>query len=174
MAGKEVAAALLLGGALLAGTAQPAVAQQIDPLNPLGHFIYAGEDQTPEQLQKDKGECYNWASQQTQFDPYSASQMTNQAQQRANAAGKPQGDVVGGAARGAIGGLIIGAIAGDAGKGAAIGAASGGLMGGMKRGKRQRRAEKEAREAQAQSEAMLRRWDKAYLACLAGRKYTVG
>ncbi len=170
---KKVAVALLLDGVLLAGTAQLAAAQQVDPFNPLGHFIYPGEDQTPDQLQKDKGECYNWASQQTGFDPYAAYQRTSQAQQQANAAGQPQGDVLRGAARGAVGGLIIGAIAGNAGKGAAIGAASGGLMGGMKRRDRQRSADNRAQQEQAQADAMLQRWDQANMACLEGRNYTV-
>jgi hypothetical protein len=168
------AIASLVGAALLAGTAQTAAAQQVDPFNPLGHFIYPGEDQTPEQLEKDKSECYAWASQQNQFDPYAAYQKAAGAQQQAAAAGQPQGDVIGGAARGAIGGLIIGEIAGDAGEGAAIGAVAGGLIGGMKKRGRKRAAEDEAEQAQAEAEAMLQAWDRAYMACMQGRKYTVG
>ena len=170
----RISAALLLCGALLTEITQPAVAQQVDPFNPLGHFIYPAEDQTTDQQQKDKMECYNWASQQSNFDPYAAYQRTSQAQAAANAAAQPQGDVLRGAARGAIGGLIIGEIAGDAGEGAAIGAVSGGLIGGMKRRNRQRSAENQAQQEQAQAEAMLQRWDSAYSVCLEGRKYTVG
>ena len=170
----RISRALLLGGVLLTGIAQPATAQQVDPFNPLGHFIYPAEDQTTEQQQTDKMECYNWASQQSQFDPYAAYQRTSQAQAQANAAGQPQGDVLRGAARGAVGGVIIGAIAGDAGEGAAIGAASGGLIGGMKRRNRRRSAESNAQQEQVQAEEMLQRWDSAYKVCLEGRKYTVG
>ncbi len=169
-------AALLFvfSAAWLVGTVQPAVAQQVDPFNPLGHFIYPGEEQTPEQMEKDKSECYAWATEQNQFDPYAAYQKAASAQQQSAAAGQPQGDIIGGAAKGAIGGLIIGEIAGDAGKGAAIGAAAGGLMGGMKKRSRKKAAEAEAAQAQAEAEAMLQNWDRAYMACLQGRKYTVG
>jgi hypothetical protein len=174
MAVNEVAARLLLGGVLLAGMAQPAAAQQVDPFNPLGHFIYPAEDQSTDQQQKDKMECYNWASQANGFDPYAAYQKSAAGQQQAAAAGQAQGDVIGGAAKGAVGGVIIGAIAGDAGQGAAIGAVAGGLMGGMKKRSRKKAAEAEAAQAQAEAEAMLQNWDRAYMACLQGRKYTVG
>jgi outer membrane lipoprotein SlyB len=167
-------AALLVSVALLAGIAEPAAAQQVDPFNPLGHFIYPAADQTAEQAEKDKSACYAWASEQNQFDPYAAYQKSAAAQQQAAAAGQPQGDIIGGAARGAIGGLIIGEIAGDAGEGAAIGAVAGGLMGSMKRRSRRNSAEAEAAQAQAEAEAMLQSWDRAYMACLQGRKYTVG
>ena len=70
------AAALLVGAGLLAGTPQTAVAQQVDPFNPLGHFIYPGEDQTAEQAEKDKSECYAWASEANGFDPYAAYQKS--------------------------------------------------------------------------------------------------
>ena len=170
----RISTALLLGGVLFAGIAQPVHAQQVDPFNPLGHFIYPAEDQTTEQQQTDKMECYNWASQQSQFDPYEAYQRTSQAQADADAAGQRQGEVLRGAAGGAIGGLIIGEIAGDAGEGAAIGAVAGGLIGGMKRRNRQRSAENSAQQEQEQAAAMLQRWDSAYKVCLEGRKYTVG
>lgn len=170
----STAVVVLVGAAWFVGIVQPAAAQQVDPFNPLGHFIYPGEGQTPEQLEKDKRECYAWSSEQNQFDPYAAYQKAAAAQQQAAAAGQPQGDVMAGATRGAIGGLIIGQIAGDAGQGAAIGAVAGGLMGNRRRRSRQQSAEAEAAQAQAEAEAMLANWDRAYMACLQGRKYTVG
>ena len=104
-------------------------------------FIYPSKGQTAQQEQKDKNECYGWASQQTGFDPAQeledqqaaaarARQQSQQAQQTAvQQVESTQGQGVGGAAGGAAGGALIGAIAGNAGKGAAIGSAVGLLAG---------------------------------------------
>ena len=149
-------------------------AEGVDPTNPLGRFVYPAGGQSPEQQQADQQECYDWASQQTGFNPYEAYQQALAAQQQAAQAGQPQGDVVRGVAAGAITGLIIGEITGDASEGAAIGAASGALLGGMKRRSRRRSAEQEAQQQQAQAEALLNSWDQAYMVCLQGKDYTVG
>jgi hypothetical protein len=86
-------------------------------------YIYPTKGQTPEQLEKDKFECYTWAKQQTGFDPMQAPAA---APAPPPSSPQPDGKVVRGAARGAALGAVGGAIAGDAGKGAAIGAAVGG------------------------------------------------
>ena len=165
-AGLALAAALFVPADHLSG--------QVDPTNPLGHFIYPAANQSPQQQQSDQQGCYNWASQQTGFSPYDAYQQALAAQQQADAAGQRQGEVLRGAAAGTATGLIIGAITGDAGKGAAIGAASGGLLGGMKRRSRQRDAQNTAEQQQQQAQAQLNSWDQAYVVCLQGRNYTVG
>ena len=149
-------------------------AQGVDPTNPLGVYIYPAGGQSPQQQQADQSECYNWASQQSQFSPYEAYQQALAAQQQADQAGQRQGEVLRGAAGGAIGGLIIGEIAGDAGQGAAIGAVSGALLGGMKRRKGRRSAEQEAEQQQQQAQAMLNSWNQAFSVCLQGKNYTVG
>ena len=138
----------------------PVVAQQI---------IYPAKGQTVEQQQKDEAECYEWAKQQTGYDPAQATQYA--------AAPPPQqsagGERLGGAARGAAGGAIIGAIAGDAGKGAAIGAVGGTLLGGS----RQRRQQADYDQAAAQQQQALaqqqQNYQRAYTACFEGRGYTV-
>ena len=86
-------------------------------------------EQDQQQMEKDKYECYQWAKQQTGFDPMQQPTATSPPpQQQAQKGGVGRGAVRGGAV-----GVAAGAIAGDAGKGAAIGAASGALIGGMRR-----------------------------------------
>ena len=83
-----------------------------------GTVIYPAKGQTPEQQNKDKGECHVWAVQQSGFDP-------TQAQAPTAPPPSQGGERARGAARGAAAGAAVGAVAGDAGKGAAAGAAAG-------------------------------------------------
>lgn len=136
-------------------------------------YIYPQKGQSQEQQEKDKWECYNWAKQQTGFDPMARPEATSPPPAKE----ARQGGVVRGAARGAAVGAVGGAIAGDAGKGAAIGAAGGGLIGGMRR-RDQRAREAQARknwEAQQAAAYNQKRseYDRAHGACLEGRGYTV-
>jgi hypothetical protein len=132
----------------------------------LGVVAYPSKGQSAQQQNKDEGECYAWAKQQTGIDPVAtASQPTKQ-----------EGPAVGGgqrlrgAARGAAGGAAIGAIAGDAGKGAGIGAAAGTMAGG-----RRARQDKAAKEQQAEQSkaATLQQFNKAFGVCMDGRGYSV-
>lgn len=143
------------------------VSAQSDP------FIYPNKGQSPDQQEKDKFDCYNWAKQQTGFDPMQVPTATAPPPQQE----AQQGGVGRGAVRGGVTGLAVGAIAGDAGKGAAIGAAAGGLFGGMRRQdqrKREEQAQQQWAEDQAAQYAHRRNnYDRAYRACLEGRGYTV-
>jgi hypothetical protein len=138
-----------------------------------GFFIYPEAGQSQNQIEKDKYECYQWAKSQSGFDPMAAPTASTPPPQ----AEAPQGGAFRGAARGALLGVAIGAIAGDAGKGAAIGAAAGGLGGGMRR--RDQVAREEQNQAQweqnqaAQYQKNRSYYDRAYKACLEGRKYSV-
>jgi len=136
-------------------------------------FIYPNKGQTKKQQDKDKYECYDWAKQQTGFDPMA--QPTATASPPAQEA--KQGGVVKGAARGALLGVAVGAIAGDAGKGAAIGAAGGGLLGGMRRRDQQSREEAEqeqwASKQAANYEQNRSKYNRAFSSCMEGRGYTV-
>ena len=68
----------------------PLVAQAQDPI------VYPGKGQSNEQMEKDKYECYNWAKQQTGFDPMQVPTATSAPpSQQSEGPG-----VVGGAARG--------------------------------------------------------------------------
>jgi uncharacterized protein YcfJ len=81
--------------------------------------------------------------------------------------------VVRGAAGGAAIGAVGGAIAGDAGKGAAIGAASGALIGGMRKNSQNRAYQEQQVQAQATANQRYGDYERALLACMTGRGYSV-
>ncbi len=144
---------------LLTLVAEPGAAQNI--------VAYPARGQSQEQQQRDRYDCYNWAVQQTGYNP--------QAQQFGSTAPPTSGgpSALRGAAGGAALGAVGGAIGGDAGKGAAIGAATGGLLGGF------RRREMEAQQSQMQQQQTAAAaqqsagFNRAMGACLQGRGYTV-
>jgi hypothetical protein len=141
-----------------------AIAQSIS--SSLGVVPYPSKGQSASQQNKDEGECYAWAKNQTGIDPMAV----------ASAPPPPSGPAAGGgervrgAARGAAGGAAIGAIAGDTGKGAAIGAVAGTMAGGKQA--RQNQAGQQ-QQAQAQKGAAIQQFNKAFGACMEGRGYTV-
>ena len=145
-------AAVVLGCASLLLGSQPVAAQEetpteVDPFNPLGHFIYPAEEQGPQLLQHDKEACYGWASEETQFDPFAAYQQTLEAEEQADAAGERQGEVVKGAAKGAMRGVLIAAVLDNDIRDSAVrGAAAGGLISGIKRRRKGKKAEDAAEE----------------------------
>jgi hypothetical protein len=125
-------------------------------------FIYPQRGQSPQQQERDRFECHQWAVQQTGFDPTRAMAPPP--------AAPPTTGAMGGAARGAAIGAVGGAIGGNAGRGAAIGAGTGALFGAMRRNS-------QIREAQASQGAQMNQqrdaYNRAMAACLAGRGYTV-
>jgi hypothetical protein len=154
---KHALPVLILAGLMM--TAEPAAAQE--------PIIYPEKGQSQQQMEKDKFECYNWAKQQSGFDPMA----------QASAGGPPSEAPKGGALKGAAGGAAVGAvggaIGGSAGKGAAIGAAAGGLLGGIRQ-RRQTAEQEQAQEQQAAAEAQLRSvYNRAFAACMDGRGYMV-
>jgi len=153
-AGAILATILVLGLTLDGAAAQNIIA-------------YPARGQGPQQQERDRYDCYNWAVQQTGYNP--------QAQFAGSTVPPPPpgGGVLPGAAKGAALGAVGGAIGGDAGKGAAIGAGVGGLFGGMRR----REAEQQQYQAQQQQAAASAQrgagFNRAMGACLQGRGYTV-
>jgi hypothetical protein len=144
---------------VLALTADLAVAQNI--------IAYPARGQSQQQQERDRFDCYNWAVQQTGYNP--------QAQFAGSTAPPPPvgGGAVPGAFKGAALGAVGGAIGGDAGKGAAIGAGVGGLFGGMRRREmemQQSQMEQQQAAASAQRDAGFNR---AMGVCLQGRGYMV-
>ena len=136
-------------------------------------FVYPAEGQSQEQTEQDKFACYNWAKGETGFDPMALPTAT-----APPPAQEPkQGGAGRGAVRGALGGAAIGAIAGDTGKGAAIGAVGGGLIGGTRRSEQVRRekAERQQWEQQQVNQYANARnqYNRAYVACLEARGYSV-
>jgi hypothetical protein len=86
----------------------PAEAPVVSPAS-LGLFVYAAKNQDKAQQQKDEGECFAWAKQQTNIDPLAPPAPPQQAQQPAKQG--PDGSAVRGAARGAAAGATIASIA---------------------------------------------------------------
>jgi len=137
-------------------------------------FVYPADEQSNEQTEKDKFECYNWAKGQTGFDPMkvpTASTPPPAQEPEKGGAGR-------GALMGAAGGALIGGIAdGKVGEGAAIGAIAGGLFGGARRSnqKQQQQAEQQQWEQQQANQYANARneYNRAYVACLEARDYSV-
>ena len=136
-------------------------------------IVYPNDNQSPDQQEQDKFQCYSWAKGQTGFDPMAPPTATEAPPQQE----AQQGGVGRGAVRGTVGGAVVGAIAGDTKKGAAIGAASGALMGGMRRSDQKRReqtAQQQWEQEQvAQYTQARNNYNRAYAACLEGLGYTV-
>ena len=136
-------------------------------------IIYPNNNQSNEQMEKDKFQCFTWARDRTGFDPMQRATTTTAPPQR----GASRGGVVRGGARGALVGTAAGAIAGNTGRGAAIGASSGALVGGMRR-RNQRKQQQQAQQDWANREvanyeARRNEYNRAFSACLEGRGYTV-
>src|SRR5215469_2598143 len=182
-----------LAGVTLGGWASAQAAVPGAWANP---FIYPSKGQTAQQEQKDKNECYEWASQQTGFDPAQeleeqqaaaarARQQSQQAQQAAvQQIESTQGQGVGGAVGGAAGGALVGAIAGNAGRGAAIGSAIGLLAGWHRRRAEEIAAANQQLQTQQQiaaqsaqqlavSQQKLANYNLAFKTCMQGRGYTL-
>ena len=131
-------------------------------------FVFPAKGQSAEQTEKDKFECYQWAKQQTGFDPVAGATASAPAQPA-----KQERDLVKGAARGAAVGAVAGAIAGDAGKGAAAGAAGGALLGGFKKVDKKRAQAEQQQQKQTAVNEKQSTYNRAYQACLEGKGYTV-
>jgi len=128
-------------------------------------IAYPAKGQSAEQQNKDDGDCYVWAKQNTGIDPANVSSAP---QESGPAVG--DGERARGAVRGAVGGAAIGAIAGDTGKGAGIGAVVG-IMRGGQRSRQNQQARNE--QAQAQQYETVNTYYRAWGACMTGRGYTL-
>ena len=141
-------------------------------------YFYPKAGQTNEQQSRDHYECYNWAMQQTGFDP---SQSSIPSEQRVRVVPMPPPGYD--TAVLAITGAVLGAlIAGPrhAGVGALIGAGSGAVAGAVSDATRQQQARQleEAysnrdRALDAQYEGRALNFRRAMTACLEGRGYNV-
>lgn len=136
-------------------------------------YIYPKSGQSKEQMAKDKGECTQWAVEQSGFDPAKPDAPIAPPPQQAG----PDGTAIKGAAKGAALGAIGGAIGGDAGKGAAIGAGVGGAAGVLGKAGQARQNQQQYQQAQANQQAQRQagqaEWNRAYTVCLEGRNYQV-
>jgi hypothetical protein len=130
-------------------------------------YVYPAKGQSPQQQKSDEAACYQWAVQQTGFDPAKPAPQQAAPKPATTATGTTPGAGVRGAARGAVVGEMVG---GDAGAGAAAGAAAA-------RAQSRRQNAAAAGQAQQQQQAAAQQqqaaFAKARAACLEGRGYAV-
>lgn len=129
-------------------------------------IFYPAKGQKKQQLEQDKFSCYEWAKEQTGFDPMQAPTATAPPPEK-------KGGVLRGAAGGAAAGALIGAVAGDAGKGAAIGAASGGVIGGVRKNRSEKAQDEWSQQQAAGYDQRRSEYNRALGACMEGKGYTV-
>jgi hypothetical protein len=169
--------ALILLGLLAGCVVAPPRRERMAPPPPAAPpppqvYFYPTQGQSPEQQDRDRFECYNWAVKQTGFDP--GRQLPPEQRVTVVPARAPGETTVNTAIAGAILGAIVSG-PGHAGGGALIGAAAGGLLGNA------------AENAQAQQEPVrvvrthgdgryareASEYRRAMSACLEGRGYSV-
>jgi hypothetical protein len=130
-------------------------------------IVYPSKGQSPQQQQKDEGECYVWAKNTTGIDPAAVAAAPAPAQQSGSAVGG--GERASGALKGAvIGGIVDGSS--GAGKGAAVGV----VVGGSRARQNQKSQNAQAQQqAQEQKQGAMNTFYRAQGACLEGRGYTI-
>ncbi len=141
-------------------------------------IAYPSQGQTPEQLDRDRYECHNWAVKQTGFDPSIPGVPPHQ---RIVVRGPPPPPPGSGVAAGAITGAVLGAIIGgprNSGATALVGAVAGAAVGGVAE-TQQAEAARDAEDRAIASagpppqEQRAGAYRRAITACLEGRGYAV-
>lgn len=144
--------------------AVPALAQ--DPI------VFPARGQSQEQIERDKFACYQWARQETGFDPMKAPPSFSPPPQSRGGID----DTFKGAALGAGAGALI-KRKGSRSKGAMTGAVIGGVLGGIMASDKRRRHERQRQQYEQQRAsaytAKRSTYNRAYEACLEGKGYTV-
>jgi hypothetical protein len=148
-----------LSGLLMAAVCATGVSAQ--------SFVYPAKGQSPQQQQKDEGECHVWAVQQSKYDPTNPPQQAQAPAPATTASGTTPGAGARGAARGAVVGEIVGD---DAGAGAAAGAAA---ARGQSRRQNNAQAQQQQQGGTQQQQAGMTAYQNARGACLTGRGYSV-
>lgn len=154
---------ILLLVIMILGVAGPVLAQ--DPI------IFPAKGQNQEQMERDKFSCYQWAKQDTGFDPMKAPPpYAPPPQSRENY------DALKGAALGAGAGALF-KRKGSRSKGAMTGALIGGVLGGIMQSEKRRRHRRNYQQYEQQRAnayaAKRNRYNRAYAACLEAKGYVV-
>jgi len=141
-------------------------------------YFYPTQGQSKNQQERDRYECYRWASEQTKFDPGQA-QLAPHQRIEVRPAAPPGSD----AAAGAVGGAIVGSMMSprhDNGFGMVFGAITGAMLGAASDEAREREARQVQRhydateqKKYARLERQAREYRRAMTACLEGRGYSV-
>jgi hypothetical protein len=169
--------ATLLCACVVAPPPRPRVVEAPPPRTDI--YAYPSNGQTAEQQDRDRYDCYQWAIQQTGFDPSSPSVPPHE---RIQVVGGPPAVAPGsGVAAGAVTGAVLGAIVSpyrDAGAGALVGAVLGGVLGGVAENAQNQEASQARtvvveRRQSAQLERKAGDFRRAAGACLEARGYSV-
>ena len=156
---------------------RPVVVQPPPPRTDI--YAYPSQGQTPEQQDRDRYDCYQWAIQQTGFDPSAPNVPPHD---RIQVVGGPPAVPPGaGVATGAVTGAVLGALVSrprDAGAGALVGAVLGGIVGGAAENAQNQQAAQAntvivQRQQSAQVERKASDFRRAAGACLEARGYSV-
>ena len=135
--------------------------------------IYPSKDQSTDQMEQDKFQCYSWAKNESGFDPMAIPTASAPPPQKE----AQKGGVVKGGAKGAVAGGAIGAITGNTKKGLKVGAATGAVTGGVRRSKQTKSEDKKRKDWEQQQGQQYQQgrnnYNRAYSACLEGRGYSV-
>jgi outer membrane lipoprotein SlyB len=135
-------------------------------------IVFPAKGQSQDQMEKDKFSCYQWAKNETGFDPMQTpTASTPPPQQQAG-----RGGALKGAAVGAGAGALI-KRSGSRSKGAATGALVGGVLGGARQ-TQQMRQDQQTRQQWEQQQAneyaqKRNTYNRAFGACMESKGYTV-
>lgn len=135
-------------------------------------IIFPAKGQSQDQMEKDKFSCYQWARDETGFDPMQTpTASTPPPQQQAG-----RGGALKGAAVGAGAGALI-KKSGSRSKGAGTGALVGGVLGGARQSQ-QNRQDQQARQQWEQQQAneyahKRNAYNRAFSACMESKGYTM-
>ncbi len=139
-------------------------------------YVYPAKGQSKDQTERDKFQCYQFAKDETGFDPMNRPTTSSPPPARETKTWGTGEGAIGGALLGAGVGAIAGGGSG-AGKGAIIGGVGGGAMGHMRRSDQKNREETRRRDWEQRETSRYNNarnsYDRAYAACLEGRGYTV-
>ena len=173
-------ASLLLGACAVPPPPPPSAVPPPPPPSPPSTevYFYPTKGQSPQQQERDRYECYLWASKQTGFDP-SAPNLAPHQRVRVVPTPPPGHDAAVGAATGALFGAAVSSHH-HTGEGAVLGAITGAIIGSASDAARQEQAnrvqrsyDQAAAQQAARNEAAARDYRRAMAACLEGRGYTV-
>jgi hypothetical protein len=166
--------ACLLAGCATSYTTTSAAPVAAVPQSPR-MYIYPERGQSPQQQDRDRYDCFNWASAQTAFDP-SRQPMARETREVVVPAYAPGSVALAGAATGAV----VGAAVSDPwhrGEGALIGAAAGTMLGAVAESAQASQVRQVAASSQRRAapgyEGKTAGFQRAMSACLEGRGYAV-
>jgi hypothetical protein len=139
-------------------------------ISSVGLFVFPSNGQSSEQQSKDDYECYNWAKDQSDYDPINPPVVETVAAKTG-----PDGSAFRGALRGAARGAVLGEVIDDESrKGAQIGATAGAMSAKSHSRRNAQQQASQTNNANAMSQqALVDNFKKAASICLEAKDYAV-